>query len=61
MIYDFILKFEMPNKLFNVQGPSYENELFQESTLFPETKKLQTTPCNSKSDGLTEKLNVFVK
>ena len=51
----------MPNKLFNVQGPSYENELFQESTLFPEIKKLQTTPCNSKSDGLTKKLNVFVK
>ena len=61
MIYDFILKFEIPNKLFNDQGPSYENELFQESTLLPEIKKLQTTPCSTKSDGLTEKLNVFVK
>ena len=43
-IYDFILKFGIPDKLYNDQGLSYENKLFQELMLFLAIKKLRTKP-----------------
>ena len=60
-IYDYILTYEIPLRLFLDQNPAYEAELFQELMKLLGIKKLRTTGYNAKADCLCEKLNGVVK
>ena len=60
-IYDYILTYEIPLRLFSDHNPAYETELLQELMKLLGIKKLRTTGYNAKADCLCEKLNGVVK
>ena len=60
-IYDYVLTFGIPLKLYSDRDPAYEAELFQELMKLLGVKKLRTTGYNAKANGLCEKLNGIVK
>ena len=60
-IYDYVLTFGIPFKLYSDCDPAYEAQLFQELMKLLGVKKLRTTGYNAKANGLCEKLNGVVK
>ena len=60
-IYDYVLTFGIPLKLYSNRDPVYEAELFQELMKLLGVKKLRTTGYNEKANGLCEKLKGIVK
>ena len=60
-VYDFVLTFGIPLKLYSDCDPAYESKLFMELTRLLQIKKLRTTGYNAKANGLCEKINGIVK
>ena len=56
-----MLKFGIPLKLFSDRDPSFESSLYQELLRMLGVKKLRTCGYNPRSNGLTEKLNDYIK
>ena len=60
-IYDYILTYGIPWKLYSDHDPAYEVELFQELMKLLGAKKLWTTGYNAKANGSCKKINGVVK
>ena len=56
-VYDFMLTFGIPLKLYSDRDPAYEVNLFSELMKLLQVKKLRTTGYNAKANGLCEKVN----
>ena len=60
-IYDYVMNFGIPERLYSDKDPAFEAELFQELMQLLGIKKLRTTGYNPKANGLTEVSNRFTK
>ena len=60
-VYDFMLTFGIPLKLYSDRDPAYEGKLFSELMKLLQVKQLRTTGYNAKANGLCEKVNGIVK
>ena len=54
---DFVLKFEIPNRILHDQGKEFENRLFDEQQKIFGIKKCRTTPYHPQCNGMVERLN----
>ena len=60
-IYDYIVTYGIPFRLYSDRDAAYKAELFQELIKLLVIKKLRTTGYNAETNGLCEKLNDVVK